>query len=329
MQDASQEEPAQADQPWRTPLEDLERTLQEVGRAVSALRGALEGSSSDAARPPLRVVEPDSGDAEIDDPQGSAPEEAQPLATIVEADVAEADVENTPASPKRQPTEFQKVWERHKQEPPEGGKARADTVEEPKDGDNTGQEADGSFGWSADEESPPEAQASQPAGFQQVWERLRQDRGIAESREDGDVEASPADAAGVPGVGAGNFDRVWERLNREREERSEEDAESTPEPRGIGGLLKEYRMTIEDRDGTPVDLVALHRALMAFAAADDISLLGYANGTAVVGLRTKGDLDLDRLASVIGTAATRQCEVIPQDQGKLFLRLSGEEEGDD
>lgn len=326
MQDASQEEPAQADQPWRTPLDDLERTLQEVGRAIGALRDALEGSDRDVAIPLLRVVEPESRDDAPDDSQARATEGAQPSANVAEADVAETDVQNTPASPKPEPTEFQKVWDRHKQEPPEGGKAPADAVEEAKGGDHTGQEAEGSFGWNADEESPPEDQASQPAGFQQVWERLRQDRGIDESRE-GDTDSPPADAAGVSGVGAGNFDRVWERLSREREGRSEEGAESTPEPRGLGSMLKEYRMTIEDRDGTPVDLVALHRALMAFAAADDISLVGYAKGTAVVGLRTEGELDLDRLASVIGAATTRQCEVIPQDQGKLFLRLSGEEEG--
>ena len=257
-------------------------------------------------------MEPGSSDADPDDPQGSAPESAQPRATGNDADVAE----NTVASSQPQPTEFQKVWDRHKQGAAEGA-------------DNAGQEREGSFDWNADEEPPAEAEASQPADYQQVSKRLRREQGVARSEENGDGKVPSADAAGVPGVGAGNFERVWERLNQEREERSEEGAESTAGPRGLGNLPTVYRMTIEDRDGTPVDLVALHRALMAFAPADDISLTGYAKGTATVGLRTEGDLDLDRLASVIGTAMARQCEVIPQDQGKLFLRLSGEEEGEE
>ncbi len=84
-------------------------------------------------------------------------------------------------------------------------------------------------------------------------------------------------------------------------------------------------MTIEDRDGTPVDLLPVQRALRAFASAEDVSLLNFANGTAVISMRTTGELDLDKLAAAIGLATSRECEVIPQDQGKLFLRLSIEE----
>ena len=82
---------------------------------------------------------------------------------------------------------------------------------------------------------------------------------------------------------------------------------------------------LEDADGTPVDLLPVQRALRAFASADDVSLLNFANGTAVISMRATGELDLDKLAMAIGMATSRECEVIPQDQGKLFLRLSAEE----
>lgn len=325
MQDANQNDAVLDGQPWRTQLEELERTLQEVGRAIVSLRQALEASDSSVEPPALRVVEPDSGAAELDDPQVSALEHEQPVEDVVQASTAE----HTVVAPKPQPTEFQKVWERHKEESAKGV-VSADAVDAPEGGDSVGPEAAGPLDPKADKESSPgtEDEASAVTGYQEVWARLRKEQKTAGPEERGDAEASPAEIPGVPGKGPGNFDRVWERLNREREGRSEEGAESKPEPRGLEGLLKEYRMTIEDRDGTPVDLVPLHRALMVFASSDDISLAGYAKGTAIVGLRTEGELDLDRLASVIGAATMRHCEVIPQDQGKLFLRLSDEEEDD-
>ena len=95
--------------------------------------------------------------------------------------------------------------------------------------------------------------------------------------------------------------------------------------RGLEHLPQTYRITVEDRDGTPVDLVTIHRALLTFAAADDISLINFANGVPIVSIRVEGELDLERLAAAISAATSRQCEVIPQDKGKLFLRLSSEE----
>jgi hypothetical protein len=123
-----------------------------------------------------------------------------------------------------------------------------------------------------------------------------------------------------------SFEGVWERLERERKERSDSDVEDVAEVRGLGHLPQTYRITVEDRDGTPVDLVTIHRALLTFTAADNISLINFANGVPIVSVKVHGDLDKERLATTIGTATSKHCEVIEQDNGKLFLRLSSEEE---
>ena len=207
-----------ANEPWRSPLEELERTLSEVGRAIRSLRDSLEsGDAGGTAEPSLHAV---------------GVEEAEPKAG--ESDTAKKAV-----------------------------------------------------------------RSSEPA----------------------------EDAAVVGGVKSSitSFEHVWERLQREGEERRAAPAEEIEQVRGLSSLPSEYRITIEDRDGTPVDLVPVQRALRAFASADDVSLLNFANGTAVISMRITGELDLDKLGSAIGMATSRECEVIPQDQGKLFLRLSLEE----
>ena len=207
-----------ANEPWRSPLEELERTLSEVGRAIRGLRDALEsGDAGGTAEPSIHVVGVD---------------EAEPQAG--ESDTANKAVRSS--------------------EPTEG-----------------------------------------------------------------------ATAVGGAKSGIAGFEHVWERLQREGDARSAARAEETVEARGLSSLPSEYRITIEDRDGTPVDLLPVQRALRAFASADDVSLLNFANGTAIISMRTTVELDLDKLALAIGMAMSRECEVIPQDQGKLFLRLSAEE----
>lgn len=218
MAKADVEKSLLAKEPWRSPLEELERTLSEVSRAVRGLRDALEsGDAGGTAEPSIHVVGVD---------------EAEPQAG--ESDTANKAVRSS--------------------EPTEG-----------------------------------------------------------------------PTAVGGAKSGIAGFEHVWERLQREGDARSAARAEETVEVRGLSSLPSEYRITIEDRDGTPVDLLPVQRALRAFASADDVSLLNFANGTAVISLRTTGELDLDKLASAIGMATSRDCEVIPQDQGKLFLRLSVEE----
>lgn len=252
MQDATHDEAPLLDDPWRSPLDELERTLSEVGRALSALRGSLE---SGGAIPRI--------DASPSEPTGKEPQAA-------------ADAKTAPAG-------FQAVWQRVKRvgHAREGGGPDA---------------ADAAAG----------SGFSEPPALESDYELNDEARAVGKSR-------------------LSSFEGVWERLERERKERSEGDIEEIAEVRGLEHLPQTYRITVEDRDGTPVDLVTIHRALLTFAAADDISLINFANGVPIVSIRVEGELDLERLAAAISAATSRQCEVIPQDKGKLFLRLSSEE----
>jgi len=258
LQDAERPQDSYAHhEPWRTPLEDLERTVYEVARALSALRVSLETSSYSPG------------------PQQTAP----------------------PSPPENKETnggngnltKFEEVWERvNKREEEAAAPAEAD------------------------EEAGPEEPEEEPAdlerkdeNFERVWRRLQREQGV----EVGDETAAPT-----------NLKDIWDKLQEDREQGGGPRIEA-------GDLLQEYRMTIEDRDGTPVDLVPVHRALLTFSTPDDVSLLTFSNGVPVLSIRTKGELDLDQLATTIATATAKECEVIQQDKGKLFLRLSTEESG--
>ncbi|MEX0785555.1 MAG: hypothetical protein WD939_02850 [Dehalococcoidia bacterium] len=139
------------------------------------------------------------------------------------------------------------------------------------------------------------------------------------------------------------FERVWERIERERMERGSEDSgepaepretqeagetnEPSEKPRGLDLLPKQYLMTVEDRENQ-VDLTSVHRALLSLADQQDVSLVSFANGTPVISMRTAGELDLGQLASVVASGTNRACEVIEQGSGKLFLRLRAPKDGD-
>ena len=127
-------------------------------------------------------------------------------------------------------------------------------------------------------------------------------------------------------AGRSAFDRLWNRIESEQESKDEEPpAEPAEERRGLDLLPKRYLITVEDRDGS-VDLVPLHRALMGVEGVVEISLVSYANGVPVISLQAEGELDLEQLDSVVGKAMDRQCEVIPQDNGKLYLRMQARED---
>ena len=127
-------------------------------------------------------------------------------------------------------------------------------------------------------------------------------------------------------AGRSAFDRLWNRIESEQESKDEEPpAEPAEERRGLDLLPKRYLITVEDRDGS-VDLVPLHRALMGVEGGVEISLVSYANGVPVISLQAEGELDLEQLDSVVGKAMDRQCEVIPQDNGKLYLRMQARED---
>ncbi len=120
------------------------------------------------------------------------------------------------------------------------------------------------------------------------------------------------------GTGYSPFERLWERLEQERIEK-QQPAEEVAR-RGLDLLPRQYLMTVEDRERT-VDLVPLHRALQNLAGVEEVSLVSFANGVPVVSVRTDRELDLDRLPGLVTTAMDRECEVIPQDNGRIHLRL--------
>ncbi len=253
MQDATPDEAPLTDDSWRSPLDELERTLSEVVRALSALRASLETGAEGGSVSPRMIARP------------SEPADAEPEAT------AEAE----PA-----PTGFQAVWGRIKGERRAGeggGPAPANIAEKP--------------GF------------SEPPALESDHELNDEAKAVGKSR-------------------LSSFEGVWERLERERKERSDGDIEEIAEVRGLEHLPQTYRITVEDRDGTAVDLVPIHRALLTFAPAESISLVNFAGGVPIVSIQMEGELDLERLGATIGAATSRQCEVIQQEQGKLFLRLS-------
>lgn len=129
-------------------------------------------------------------------------------------------------------------------------------------------------------------------------------------------------AKGSAGISA--FERFWDRGADAEPEREGVTEERLAEPRGLDLLPKQYLMTVEDRERN-VDLVPLHRALLSLAKMEDISLVSCANGTPVVSLRMVGELDQAKLQEAVSTALDQDCEVIPQDTGRLFLRLSSRE----
>ena len=259
MQDATRDDVPLVDEPWRSPLDELERTLSEVGRALSALRQSLESGGA-----PQRIIA----------------EPREPVREPVQEPVNEKP--EAKAADEAPPTGFDAVWQRIK-------KVRQDG-----DGDRTE---------TADITEEPGFRDPAPASDDHLSDEAQ---AVGKSR-------------------LSSFEGVWERLERERKERSEGDIEDIADVRGLEHLPQSYRITVEDRDGTPVDLVPIHRVLLTFASADNISLVSFANGVPVVSIQTEGELDLERLAATIGAATSRQCEVIPQEKGKLFLRLSSEE----
>jgi hypothetical protein len=144
---------------------------------------------------------------------------------------------------------------------------------------------------------------------------------------DASAPSAPAPDAPQPDAAAlgeerarSTFERLWERIELEKREREAQGPEPADTRRGVELLPQDYLMTVEDREGK-VDLIPLHRALLAFVPVECISLLSFANGVPVISLRSNRGLDLDRLGTAVSSAMDRQCEVIPQDNGRVYLRL--------
>lgn len=125
-----------------------------------------------------------------------------------------------------------------------------------------------------------------------------------------------------------SFDRLWDRVEQERLQKYGQDAPETA-PRaqrhGLDALPQTYLMTVEDREGK-VDLIPLHRALTNLPNIQEVSLASYANGVPVISLRAEGEIDLDALGRAVATEMNRECEVIPQDTGKVYLRMRARRE---
>jgi hypothetical protein len=137
--------------------------------------------------------------------------------------------------------------------------------------------------------------------------------------------AEPQDRPAGPGPGPSAFDRLWDRIERERMERQAGDGSEAPRVRrGLDLLPQQYLMTVEDREGS-VDLVPLHRALLGVDGVEEVSLISYANGVPVISVRATGELDLDKLGQSVVVVMDRECEVIPQENGKVYLRLRARE----
>lgn len=130
------------------------------------------------------------------------------------------------------------------------------------------------------------------------------------------------------------FERVWSRLEAERLGKQ---GDVPPPPKEaldpvdkvsskLLNLPGQFLLTIEDRESR-VDLVPLHRALIRLPGVEDVSLASFANGVPVIAVRVAGELDHEQLSKAVGMAMDRECEVIPHENGKLFLRLTPREGG--
>jgi hypothetical protein len=138
-------------------------------------------------------------------------------------------------------------------------------------------------------------------------------------------QAQPATAHGQLDGAYSAFERLWERLELEHKEREQLAAAGEPERRGLEALPQFYQMTVEDREHR-VNLIPLHRALQSVTDIDDFNLVSFANGVPVVAIRSDRELDMEQLRHAVAATMRRECEVLPQDSGRIYLRLVPQEE---
>ncbi len=146
----------------------------------------------------------------------------------------------------------------------------------------------------------------------------------AKAQHDSSSEPAPEPAKGEAGQAA--FNKLWDRIESERSNNGAEGSDGdTPERSGLDLLPERYLISVEDKDGK-VDLVALHRAMLSLDGIEEMALQSYANGVPVVALRTENDFDPEKIGSAISTGMDRKCEVIPQGNGKIHVRMSARDE---
>ncbi len=91
--------------------------------------------------------------------------------------------------------------------------------------------------------------------------------------------------------------------------------------RGFDLLPRSYRITVEDKR-RGVDLVPLHRALLGMSGVNDMSLLSYNNGVAIVALDTTTDLDPEVLRACIARAMSRDAKVEVHNEHTMVVKLA-------
>ncbi|HXK33706.1 MAG TPA: hypothetical protein VNM91_06835, partial [Dehalococcoidia bacterium] len=100
-------------------------------------------------------------------------------------------------------------------------------------------------------------------------------------------------------------------------------SDEQPQRSGFDLLPKTYRITIEDKRRN-VDLVPLHRALLGIDGVQDMSLLSYANGAAIVSVETLGDLTPESLQRAVSHAMARDAEVQVHNETTLVVKIAEE-----
>jgi hypothetical protein len=98
--------------------------------------------------------------------------------------------------------------------------------------------------------------------------------------------------------------------------------EAAPPPkRGFDLLPKTYRITVEDKR-RGVDLVPLHRALLAMDGVKDMSLLSYSNGVAIVSVETQNGIEPDALNKAVSRAMAREVKVEVHNETTMVVKLA-------
>lgn len=91
--------------------------------------------------------------------------------------------------------------------------------------------------------------------------------------------------------------------------------------RGLELLPRTYRITVEDKR-RGVDLVPLHRALLAMEGVRDMSLLSYTSGTAIVSLETASGIDPEALERAVSRAMSRDARAEVHNENSIVVKLA-------
>lgn len=96
-----------------------------------------------------------------------------------------------------------------------------------------------------------------------------------------------------------------------------------PARRGFDLLPRTYRVTVEDKR-RGVDLVPLHRALLAMDGVRDMSLLSYSNGVAIISIEMVHELDPELLREAVARAMSRGAKVEVHNDTTMVVKLAEE-----